>query len=170
MGFAQWLVVLVALQRIGELMLARRNTARLLARGGREIGASHYSLIVVLHALWLAALFAGVPAAAEPVWPWLALFLLLQAARIWVIASLGEFWTTRIVTVPDAPLVRRGPYRWMRHPNYLVVAAEIAVLPIAFGAWQLAIAFSVANALVLAYRVRVEDRALAPRREAGISH
>lgn len=170
MGFAQWLVLLVALQRLGELILARRNTARLLDRGGYEVGAGHYPLIVVLHVVWLVALFTSVPADAGPVWPWLAVFLVLQAARVWVIASIGEFWTTRIVTVPDVPLVRRGPYRWLRHPNYLIVAAEIAVLPLAFGAWRIALAFSLLNAAALAWRIRVEDRALEPRRNAGIRH
>ena len=94
----------------------------------------------------------------------LALFVLLQAGRLWVIASLGRFWTTRIITVPGAPLIRRGPYRWLKHPNYLVVAGEIAVLPLAFGLWQVAVVFSVLNALLLWHRIRWENRALAPRR------
>lgn len=170
MGFAQWLVLLVAVQRLGELALARRNTARLLARGGREVGARHYPLIVVLHAGWLIAIFLAVPADATPAWPLLALFVLLQVGRIWVIASIGEFWTTRIVTVPNAPLVRQGPYRWARHPNYLVVIGEIAVLPLTFGAWAIAVVFSLANAAVLTWRIRVENAALEPRRDTGISH
>jgi len=89
---------------------------------------------------------------------------MLQAAQLWIIVSLGEYWTTRVITVPDAALIRRGSYRWLRHPNYRVVAAEIALLPMVFGAWPIALTFSLANALVLARRIRVEDAALAQRR------
>jgi methyltransferase len=96
----------------------------------------------------------------------LAVFVLLQGLRVWVLASLGRFWTTRVITLPGAPLVRRGPYRWFRHPNYLVVAGEILVLPLAFGAWEIAVIFSLANAAILTLRVRCEERALSPRRPA----
>ena len=167
MGLAQWLVLLVAAQRLGELVLARRNTARLLARGGREVGAGHYPLIVALHTGWLAALFLAIPPGAGMLWPLVLVFVLLQAARVWVIASLGEYWTTRIVTLAETPLVRKGPYRWLRHPNYLIVAGEIAVLPLAFGAWRIALVFSLLNAVVLAWRIRLEDRALAAGRTPG---
>jgi alkylresorcinol/alkylpyrone synthase len=163
-GMPQAIVLLVAAQRLAELVYARRNARRLLAEGGVEHGAGRYPLLVLLHAAWLVALFVLVPPGAAVSWPLLALYLLLQAARLWVLASLGRFWTTRVITLPQAPLVARGPYRWLRHPNYLVVAAEIAVLPLAFGAWQLALGFSLANALVLADRIRTEERALAPRR------
>ena len=150
---------LVTAQRLGELILARRNTRRLLARGGREIGAGHYPLLVFLHAAWLAGLWAL--AWDRPVrWPWLAAFAALQGLRVWVIATLGERWTTRIVVVPGAPLVRRGPYRFVAHPNYLVVAAEIAVLPLTFGLVLYAAAFSLLNGAVLAVRLRAETRAL----------
>ncbi len=103
------------------------------------------------------------PASAPVFWPLLAVFALLQAARLWVIASLGRYWTTRIITLPGAPIVRRGPYRWLRHPNYAIVAAEIAVLPLAFGAWPIAVVFSGLNALLLRHRIRLEEQALAPR-------
>lgn len=160
-----WIViVLVAVQRLAELAYAQRNTRRLLAAGGREIGAGHYPLIVALHALWLLSLAVFVPPAQPVDWGLLAVFLLLQGLRLWIIASLGRFWTTRIITLPGAPLVRRGPYRFLKHPNYLVVAAEIAVLPLAFGAWQIALVFSIANAALLAWRIRCEEAALAPRR------
>lgn len=157
-------IALVALQRVVELVHAARNTRALLAAGGIEQGAAHYPLLVILHSAWLIALLVTVPAGQPALWPLLAVFLLLQAARVWVIASLGRFWTTRVITLPDAPLVRRGPYRWSRHPNYLVVALEIAVLPLAFGAWELAVLFSLLNAAVLARRIQVEERAIAPRR------
>jgi methyltransferase len=107
-----------------------------------------------------------VPPGTPVTWPLLTLFTLLQAARLWVIASLGRYWTTRIISVPDAPLVGRGPYRWLRHPNYLVVAGEIAVLPLAFGAWRIALLFSALNGLLLWHRILLEDAALAPRRAA----
>ncbi|PIW29196.1 MAG: hypothetical protein COW30_05435 [Rhodospirillales bacterium CG15_BIG_FIL_POST_REV_8_21_14_020_66_15] len=161
---ALWIVLaLVVILRLAELAYARRNTARLLARGGVEHGRGHYPVIVALHAGWLATMALAVPPDTPPQWFWLALFIALQGARVWVIASLGPYWTTRIITLPGAPLTRRGPYRYSSHPNYLVVAAEIAVLPLAFGAWEIALAFSVLNALVLAHRIRVEQAALAPR-------
>ena len=164
-GLPQAIVLLVAAQRLAELVLARRNTRRLLAEGGIEHGAGRYPLLVLLHAAWLAALFVLVPSDAGVSWPLVAVYLLLQAARLWVVTSLGRFWTTRVITLPGAPLVRRGPYRWLRHPNYLVVVGEIAVLPLAFGAWELAVGFSLANAVLLIDRIRIEDRALAARRD-----
>lgn len=156
-------VALVALQRLAELVYARRNEAGLRARGGVEVGARHYPFFVLLHGSWLLALAVLVDPAATVNWPLLGLYLVLQAGRIWVVASLGPYWTTRIITVPDAPLVRTGPYRWFRHPNYLVVVAEIAVLPLAFGAWRIAIVFSALNAALLWHRIRVETAALAAR-------
>lgn len=150
---------LVTLQRTGEIALARRNTQRLLAKGGREAGADHYPLLVLLHAAWLAGLW--ILAWNRPiVWPWLMAFAVLQALRTWVIASLGERWTTRIIILPGAPLVRRGPYRFLPHPNYMVVAGEIAALPLTFGLVPYAAVFTLANAIVLAIRLRAETRAL----------
>ena len=130
MSWPQILVLLVAVQRLAELLHARRNARRLLAEGGVEHGAGHYPLIVGLHGAWLASIFALVPADAPVSWPLLAVYGLLQIARYWVIASLGRHWTTRVIAVPGAPLVRRGPYRVLRHPNYLVLAGEVAVLPL----------------------------------------
>ncbi|MDX1426145.1 MAG: isoprenylcysteine carboxylmethyltransferase family protein [Kiloniellales bacterium] len=167
LGVPQIVVLLVALQRAAELVYANRNSRRLLAAGAIEHGRRHYPLLVLLHAAWLAAVFFLVPPEAPVIWPLIAVYLLLQAARLWAVASLGRFWTTRVITLPGAPLVRRGPYRWLKHPNYLIVAAEIAVLPLAFGAWALALGFSLANAGLLAARIRVEDEALAPRRAPG---
>lgn len=164
MSLAQQIVLLVALQRLGELVLARRNTRRLLAAGAVETGAGHYPFMVALHAAWLGALFFLVPASA-PVDPWLlSFYVLLQGGRVWVMVSLGRRWTTRIITVPGGKLVRHGPYRFVRHPNYLIVAGEIAVLPLAFHAWQLALVFSLVNGALLVHRIRVEDAALARTR------
>ena len=163
MSLAVRILALVTLQRIGELWLSTRNTRRLLGRGAREVGAGHYPLIVAVHALWLITLWWLAPT--RPVDGfWLALYVLLQLARIWVLASLGERWTTRIITLPDAPLVRRGPYRFVNHPNYVVVTGEIAVLPLAFGLWPVALLFTLLNAAVLATRIREENRALSSLR------
>lgn len=164
MGVAQWIVLAVAAQRLAELAYAARNTRRLLADGAVEHGRRHYPLIVGLHAAWLVSVFMAVPATADPVWPLLALFVALQAARLWVIASLGRFWTTRVLTVPDAPLRRVGPYRLLRHPNYAIVAAELAILPLTFGHWLIALAFTLIHVPLILHRIRVEDNALAERR------
>jgi methyltransferase len=153
-------LALVVVQRLGELVYAARNTRALRARGAVEYGAAHYPLIVALHAAWLVSLLVFVPWRTPPVWLWLGLFILLQALRLWVVASLGPRWTTRIIVPPDAAPVRRGPYRWLRHPNYLVVAAEIAVLPLAFGAWRIAAIFTMLNAAMLTWRIHVESEAL----------
>lgn len=153
------ILALVTLQRIGELWLSNRNTRRLLASGAHEVGREHYPLIVLVHALWLATLWFFAPS--RPIDPfWLAIFVLLEIARIWVLATLGRRWTTRIIVLPDAPLVRRGPYRFVNHPNYLVVVGEIAVLPLVFGLWQIAVIYSLLNSAVLSIRVREENRAL----------
>lgn len=150
----------LCLQRLGELVIARRNTTRLLAQGGREVGASHYPLIVALHAAWLIGL--AILAWGQPVhWGFFALYAVLQGFRVWILTSLGERWTTRIIMLPEAPLVARGPYRFLRHPNYLLVACEIACAPAIFGLWIYAAVFSVLNAAVLYLRISVENEALA---------
>ena len=159
MSIAIVILALVTLQRLGELILSSRNTRRLLARGAHEVGAGHYPLIVAVHVAWLACLWWLAPGRAIDAF-WLAMFVLLQIARIWVIATLGGRWTTRIIVAGDAPLVRRGPYRFVNHPNYWVVIGEIAALPLVFGLWRLALIFTFVNAAVLAVRIREENRAL----------
>ena len=149
----------VTAERLAELWLSNRNTRRLIAEGAREHGAAHYPLIVAVHVAWLAALWWPAPAHA-PNLALLTLFALLQLARLWVIASLGRRWTTRIIVLPDAPLIRRGPYRLLSHPNYAVVVLEIAILPLVFGLVWVAAVFSVLNAVVLWVRIRAENRAL----------
>ena len=158
------ILALVVLQRLAELVYAERNTAALKARGAVEIGRAHYPLIVLLHAAWLVAVAVMLPKDAPIDWPLIAVFAVLQGLRVWVLATLGPYWTTRIITLKDAPLVRRGPYRFVRHPNYLVVSAEILVLPLAFGEWTVACVFTVLNAAMLAWRIRQENQALLPRR------
>ena len=162
------LLALVTAERLAELWWARRNTARLLAQGAVEHAPGHYPLIVALHALWLAGLW--ILGWDRPiVIGWLVVCIALQAARLWVLATRGERWTTRIIVLPGAALVRRGPYRFVSHPNYLVVAGEIAVLPLCLGLAWYAVIFSLANAAVLAIRIRAESAALAgsPRDRAA---
>ena len=159
------LLLLVTLQRLAELVHARRNTRQLLREGAIEIGAGHYPLLVLLHAGWLGALWLWVVTGRAVFdWSFAAAYLLVELLRIWTMASLGRYWTTRIIVPRYAPLLRKGPYRWLKHPNYWVVAAEIALLPLALGAPALAIVFTLLNAAVLAWRIRVEESTLAPRR------
>lgn len=159
MTVAVMILALVTLQRLGELVLARSNTRRLLARGAVESGAEHYRFIVALHAAWLIGLW--LLAWDRPVnLPLLLLFVLLQAGRVWVIATLGRRWTTRILTLPGEPLVRKGPFRFVSHPNYIVVAGELAVLPLVFGLPLYALVFTALNAVMMWVRIRCEQRAL----------
>jgi methyltransferase len=160
MGEGAWLVGFIAVQRLAELGLAQWNTARLRAQGGVEFGAAHYHLMVALHAFWLIGLWMfGDARAVDP--SWFAAFVLLQAGRVWVIATLGRRWTTRVIVMPGAAPITHGPYRWLRHPNYLIVVGEFAVVPLALGLPVLALIFLLANAALIAYRIRVEEMALA---------
>jgi methyltransferase len=157
---ASIILALVTLQRLGELVLSRRNTSRLLMRGAIEVGAAHYPLLVVLHAAWLVTLLAfGWNQQVN--WTALAAFALLQCLRLWVLASLGSRWTTRIIVLPGTPLVTAGPYRYLSHPNYAIVTGEIALLPLALNLPWLALLFSMLNGIALAVRIRTEARALA---------
>ncbi len=159
MSLASIILLLVTLQRLGELILSRYNTKQLLARGAIEVGAKHYPLVVSVHAAWLISL-----------WIWgrdqdvnlvaLAFLVMLQGFRLWILATLGSRWTTRIIVLPGEPLVASGPYRYFSHPNYAVVASEIALLPIALHLLLLALIFIALNAAVLVIRIRSETRAL----------
>jgi methyltransferase len=164
MSWAILVLAFVTAQRLGELVLARRNTSRLLAQGAHEIGAAHYPLIVAMHAAWLLGLwYFAVLRAPEgmDINPfWLGLFVVLQLGRVWVIATLGEHWTTRIIVLPGAPLVTQGPYRFVSHPNYWVVAGEFLVLPLVFGLLSFGVVFSVLNAAMMWIRIRAETAAL----------
>lgn len=164
MNLFHLVLAFLVVQRLAELVLARRNTARLLAAGAREHGSGHYPLFVVLHGGWLVALAVFTPADATISAPLFIAFVALQLGRVWIIASLGRYWTTRIITVPDAPLVKRGPFRFVRHPNYMVVIGEIAVVPLMIGLWEVAVVFSILNLALLAWRIRAEEEALSARR------
>jgi methyltransferase len=164
-------VGLVSLQRLLELRLSRRHERILRARGAVERGRGHYPLMVGLHVLWLVStLVEGILRVPKPPawWPVpLALFLLVQPLRYWAMFSLGEHWNTRILVVPGAELVARGPYRYFPHPNYVVVAVEIATFPLIFGAWVTSLVFSILNAALLFVRIREENRALAQLAKPG---
>ncbi len=159
MTAAALLLALVTVGRLGELVIARRNTVALLRLGAVEIAPGHYPAIVALHAAWLAALWiygSGQPLNAF----WLSAFVALQGARIWVLTTLGSRWTTRIIVQPGESLIARGPYRFVSHPNYIVVIGEIAVLPLCLGLPWVALVFSVLNAGALAIRIRAENAGL----------
>lgn len=160
------LVGIIAVLRAVELVVASRNTRALLARGGRESGQGHYLPLVGVHVGWILALLVLVSPETAPSIPWLVLFGLLQGARGWVLATLGSRWTTRIIVVPGERLVSRGPYRFVRHPNYVVAALEIAVVPMVFGAWQLALGALALKLMVLRTRIRAENSALSAARRS----
>ncbi len=153
------LLLFVTLERLGELWLAKYNTKMLLAKGALEIAPNHYPAIVLLHAAWISGLW--LLAYDQPVNPkWLAVFGALQILRFWTLTTLGKRWTTRIIFLPQEPLVKTGPYRFLSHPNYVVVIGEIAVLPLCFGLPYFALIFSVLNAIILAIRIKAENTAL----------
>jgi methyltransferase len=163
-GGPQIAALLILLQRGLEELYSARNTRALLAAGGREVGRDYYPVVAITHLAWIAALFLLIPAGAAIIWPLLVLYLALQVARYWVIASLGRYWTHRIITLPDAPVVRKGPYAFVRHPNYAITIAETFLLPIVFGDAAVAVIFGCVWSAVLYYKILLEDQALAERR------
>lgn len=160
------LLAAVAGERVVELAVSRRNLAWAQARGGQESGFGHYPAMVALHTGLLVGALIEAAAASRPFvpalgWPMLVVVLAAQGLRWWCIATLGPQWNTRVIVVPGLSLVRRGPYRWLRHPNYLAVVAEGVALPLVHTAWVTAAAFTVLNAALLRIRLRVENAALA---------
>jgi len=163
-GAPQTAAVLVLGQRGLEELYSARNTKALLAKGASEASASFYPVVAATHLAWIAALFFLVPADAPVIWPLVVYYLALQLVRYWVIASLRPYWTHRIITLPDAPVTQRGPYRYLSHPNYAVTIVETFVLPLAFGALALAIIMTALWWTVIATKIGFEDQALAERR------
>jgi len=162
-GLPQIAALLVLIQRGAEEVHSARNTRALLARGAREEGASYYPVVAVAHLSWIAGLFFLIPPDAQPVWPLIGLYLALQVARYWVIATLGPYWTHRIITIDDAPMVSSGAYRLVKHPNYAITVAETLLLPCAFRAVALGLIMTAIWVTVLSYKIRLEDAALAAR-------
>ena len=163
-GAPQIAALLVLLQRGLEEIYSARNTSRLLAEGGREAGRDYYPVVAITHLGWIAAIFLLIPAASPIIVPLLVLYLALQVVRYWVIATLGRYWTHRIITLENAPVVRAGPYRYLRHPNYAVTIAETFLLPLVFGDAAVAVIFGCVWSAVLYYKILLEDAALAERR------
>jgi methyltransferase len=158
-------ILAVGIQRFVELVVARQNAIWSIARGGKEFGRDHYPAIVSMHALLLVSCVVEVWVMGRPFIGWLAWLMLtvvvLSTVVRWqCVAVLGKHWNSRLIVIPGAPLVRDGLYRWVRHPNYTAVAAEVAALPLVHSAWLTAIVFSIANALVLSVRIRAENAAL----------
>lgn len=162
-----WLLIYIMAQRLAELVYAGRNTRRLLSEGGTEFGADHYHWFILLHGAWLAVIILLVDPlrALDPVL--LALFVGTQVLRLWTLVSIGRWWTTRIISAPHFDRVRRGPYKYMRHPNYLVVVLEIAIVPLLMGLPWAALIFTLLNAALLRHRITVENEVLATRGEGN---
>lgn len=159
------LILAVGIERLAELILSKRNARWAFAHGGREFGHDHYPVMVTLHSALLLGCALEVWALHRPFigwlgWPMLVVVLLSQALRWWCVTTLGRRWNTLVIVVPQEPLVRRGPYRWLRHPNYLAVVAEGLALPLVHTAWLTAVGFTLANAALLRVRIRVENAAL----------
>ncbi|MEO9498043.1 MAG: isoprenylcysteine carboxylmethyltransferase family protein [Parasphingorhabdus sp.] len=159
-----WILIYIVAQRLGELVYANRNTRRLLSEGGEEFGADHYQYFIFLHSAWLAVIFLMV----DPLHvlnPFLlSLFVGTQILRVWTLASIGRWWTTRIISAPHFDLAKRGPYRFLNHPNYLIVVLEIAIVPLLMGLPWVALLFSILNAILLRHRIGVENKVLALRK------
>ncbi len=164
LGAAQIAALLILVQRGLEEIYSARNTARLIAAGGREAGRDYYPVVAITHLAWIAAIFLLIEPSAPIVWPLLVLYLLLQVVRYWIIATLGRYWTHRIITVEGAPTVRAGPYRFLRHPNYAVTIAETFLLPLVFADAAVAVIFGCVWSAVLYYKILLEDAALSERR------
>jgi methyltransferase len=162
-GPPQIAAILVLTQRGLEELYSARNTRALLAAGAHEEGSAYYPVVAATHLAWIASLAFLIPPSAPIVWPLVAYYLALQAVRYWVIASLGRFWTHRVITLPGASVHREGPYRYVSHPNYAVTLIETFVLPLAFGALALAVIMTALWWVVLAVKIRIEDEALAFR-------
>ena len=161
--WAQILFAYVVIQRLGELAYANANTRRLLAEGGREYGEKHYPLFIVLHGGWLISIALFAKPTDAPDLLLLNAFIATQTFRFWTLASIGRWWTTRIISAPHFPKVKRGPYRFIKHPNYALVVVEIALLPVLLGAPAMALTFSILNAALLWWRIKVESAVLAKR-------
>lgn len=157
-------LVIVIMQRLVELFIAKRNEKWMKSQGAFEAGASHYPYMVAMHVLFFISLIMEVIVLdrdLSPIWPlFLAIFLLAQVLRVWCLSSLGKYWNTKIIVLPNAKVVRKGPYKWIRHPNYVIVATELIVLPLLFSAYFTAILFTLLNIWMMSVRIPAEEQAL----------
>ncbi|HZP20673.1 MAG TPA: isoprenylcysteine carboxylmethyltransferase family protein [Bauldia sp.] len=165
LGPAQIAGIILVVQRIAEEIYSQINTRRLLAMGAHEEGREFIRVVLAVHVTWLAGFFLIIPPTAQPIWPLIILYILIQPVRYWIIATLGRYWTHGIVTLDGAPIVRTGPYRYVRHPNYIVTVIELFLLPAAFGAWGMAVIYLCLWLPVVRYKIILEDRAIAARRQ-----
>ena len=164
LGPPQFTAALILVQRSGEELYSMRNTSRLLAAGAHEAGRAYYPVVATSHLAWIAAIFLLIPAASPVLWPLAIVYLALQLVRVWIIGSLGPFWTHRIITLATTPTVRRGPYRWVQHPNYALTIVETLLLPMVFGAWAVGVIFAAVWLAVIRYKIVLENAALQDRR------
>ena len=159
-SFYYIIIIFIITQRLLELLYSNYNTKNLINKGAKEYHSGHYPLFIILHSSWIISLIIFIPHDQKPINFLIFLFIFLQVLRIWVLISLGKFWTTRIIRLEGAELIKNGPYKWIKHPNYLIVFFEILIVPIAFGSWIIAIVFSVLNSCLLIYRISLENKVL----------
>lgn len=157
-------VFFIVLQRLGELVIAKKNEKGLKAKGAIEFGQSHYRFMVLMHIMFFVVLILEVVIFNKQIsraWPiLLSLFLVAQMGRIWALTSLGEFWNTKIIVLPDAQPIKQGPYRYLKHPNYVIVSIELLVIPLLFNAYMTSVMFTFLNICLLSIRIPAEERAL----------
>ncbi|MFD1206915.1 isoprenylcysteine carboxyl methyltransferase family protein [Sporosarcina contaminans] len=160
-----YILMLVILQRIIELFVARRNERWMKSKGAIEAGEGHYPFMVAMHIAFFVSLIAEVVffnRSVSAIWiVWLSLFVIAQVFRVWCLLSLGKYWNTKIIVLPNAEVVRKGPYKWLRHPNYIIVATELIVLPLLFNAYFTALLFTCLNIWMMTVRIPAEEKALA---------
>lgn len=164
MIFIYLLIFIVIVQRLVEVIIADQNASWIKSQGGYEVGREHYPYLVLLHSLFFVSLLIEVTIHPPTFVTWIAIpfviFILAQVGRIWALTSLGRFWNTRIMVLPGAKVIAKGPYRFMRHPNYAIVITEILMFPLVFQAYLTAIVFTIFNAAILSIRIKVEENAL----------
>ncbi|MEQ2528610.1 isoprenylcysteine carboxylmethyltransferase family protein [Bacillaceae bacterium CLA-AA-H227] len=166
-----WLIVIIILQRLIELFIARKNEAWMMSQGGVEVGQSHYRYMVILHICFFISLLLEVfffNRTSSSAWPILLIgFIFTQIGRVWVILSLGRYWNTKIIVLPQANVVKKGPYQFLKHPNYVIVSLELIIIPLMFQAYFTAVLFTLLNILILSIRIPAEEKALLELTEYG---
>tara|TARA_B100000676_G_C17929783_1_gene760216 strand:+ start:174 stop:668 length:495 start_codon:yes stop_codon:yes gene_type:complete len=155
-----FIMIFIILQRFAELLYSNYNTKKLLKNGAKEYNSKHYPLFIILHTCWIVSLVLFIDHNDKPKTSLIVLFFILQFLRLWVLLTLGKYWTTRIIYLEGTKLVKKGPYKWLKHPNYIIVFFEILILPLAFNSWIIAIIFTIFNTILLLYRISLENKVL----------